>query len=184
MANNDIDTTSFSQQLDSLKQLRESTQQLIHCKASIFKNTDLLESKTNLLEELRAERLQRVKEKRLLLDMIQSVQRDIDTLTDMENTLGRECDDLQNNMLDLKNEEYERLHENVNIIRVKKGLSKIPHVQQDREAEMAKRLQERRENWQQGSISADTSYASQNRTTPSINQSSRNQRGRAKKRRQ
>lgn len=72
----------------------------------------------------------------------------------------------------------------MNKIRVKKGLSKIPHVQQDREAQMAKKLQERRENWQQGSTSADVNYESQNRTATSVSQSSRNQRGRAKKRRQ
>ncbi|CAO3625197.1 unnamed protein product [Cunninghamella echinulata] len=102
----------------------------------------------------------------------------------MENALGKECEELRNNMSNLKNEEYEHLHEIVNKMRLEKGLSKIPHVQQDMEAQMAKKLQERRENWQQGSTSTSSAVAITDINTTSTSQSnSRNQRGRSKRRR-
>ncbi|KAI8090012.1 uncharacterized protein BX664DRAFT_146972 [Halteromyces radiatus] len=136
---------------------REKTQQLVDCKASLLQTNELLESKTNMLEELTAQRHKRLKEKRLLLTMIQEVQRDIESITELEDSLGRECADLQKNAQRLRDEEYEPLHEKVNKMRQDKGLNRIPHMQQDIEAQMARKLKERRENWQQGTPSSSRS---------------------------
>ncbi|ORZ09505.1 hypothetical protein BCR42DRAFT_423547 [Absidia repens] len=156
MASN-LSEQSFTQQIDALKQLQEQTQQLLNCKSTLLQTTELLENKTNILDELKAERHARLKEKRLLLDMIQGVQRDIESITEMEDALGRECADLQKNVQRIRNEEYEPLQESVNTLRIGKGLIKIAHVQQEMEAQMAQKLKERRENWQQGASSPSSS---------------------------
>ncbi|KAI8329424.1 hypothetical protein BC941DRAFT_443119 [Chlamydoabsidia padenii] len=140
--------TDFVQQMESLKQLQEQTQTLMNCKAMLLQTTETLETKTNVLDELTAERHRLLTEKRLLLDMIQGVQRDIETITDMEGALGRECEALQKNVHRIRNEDYEPLHDTVNKARTAKGLTKLPHAQQDMEAAMARKLKERRENWQ------------------------------------
>ncbi|SAM07589.1 hypothetical protein [Absidia glauca] len=145
----DPSETGFVQKMDDLRQLRDQTQKLVNCKATLLQTTETLETKTNTLEELTAKRHDLLKEKRLLLDMIQGVQRDIDTIAEMEVALGRECEDLQKNVQRIRNEEYETLHETVNKAREAKGLSKLPHAQQEMEAAMARKLKERRENWHQ-----------------------------------
>ncbi|CAO3595521.1 unnamed protein product [Absidia cylindrospora] len=78
----------------------------------------------------------------------------------MEDALACECANLQKNVQRIRNEEYEPLQESVNKSRIGKGLIKIAHVQQEMEAQMAQKLKERRENWQQGTASSSSSSSS------------------------
>lgn len=74
---------------------------------------------------------------------------------EVEQTLSKESEDLEKSVNKLKNEQYEPLHgtcalngysslcvnfgiDQVNEIRLKNGMSKLPHIQQELEAKMAK----------------------------------------------
>lgn len=61
---------------------RRLTQSLIDCKANLLQKTESLEHKQHLLEEVISERQRLTKEKRMLLDMIQNVQRDLEAASD------------------------------------------------------------------------------------------------------
>jgi hypothetical protein len=62
--------------------------------------------------------------------------------------------------------------ETVNKAREAKGLSKLPHAQQEMEAAMARKLKERRENWHQLGGSSSSSSSS---PSPSLASSSSGQ---------
>ncbi|ORX55563.1 hypothetical protein DM01DRAFT_1022371 [Hesseltinella vesiculosa] len=167
---------------------RHETKQLLDRKTHLLQTTELLESKTSSLEELTAERHKRLKEKRLLLELLQGVVKDIDSIAEMEVILKKECEDLKSAVEQERALEYEPLHEQVNILRSAKGMTKIPHLQQDIDNELAKRLQERREEWQNGtpssssaSVSAPTS--SSRPASRKTTSSTATQRARTKKRR-
>ena len=65
------------------------TQSLIDCKANLLQKTESLEHKQHLLEEVISERQRLTKEKRMLLDMIQNVQRDLEAASnnDMDSSI-------------------------------------------------------------------------------------------------
>ncbi|KAI8064371.1 hypothetical protein BC940DRAFT_306084 [Gongronella butleri] len=146
--------------MNELLQIRETTQQLLNVKANLRQSSESLAQKTDILEELTAERHRLLKEKRLLLELLQGVQKDIDTIAEMEGDLERECNDLKATVDQLKNHDYQPLHDHVNDMRSAKGMHKIPHIQQDMDNQMAKRLQERREEWQHGSSSSSVASSS------------------------
>ncbi|KAI9323623.1 hypothetical protein BX666DRAFT_1888688 [Dichotomocladium elegans] len=164
------------QQRQSLKAIQQMTQSLIDCKASLLQKTETLEYKQRLLEDIVAERQRLNKERRILLDMMQNVQRDLESITEAETSLRKENGALQQSVTRLRNEEYEPLHgqcclvnnvivhkspppsshaycsagrlDRVNQLRTTNGLTRIPHVQQEVDAQMARILEERRQNWQ------------------------------------
>jgi hypothetical protein len=59
---------------------RKQTQGLFELKSQIIATNETLETKKNLLEEMTAERRRLVKEKKMMMDMIQAIQRDIETV--------------------------------------------------------------------------------------------------------
>ncbi|KAI8143643.1 hypothetical protein BJV82DRAFT_713311 [Fennellomyces sp. T-0311] len=140
-------------QQQSLKAIRDSTQSLLNCKANLIQKIESLDHKEKLLDEIVSERQRLTKEKRMLLEMIQSVQRDIEAVTEAEASLGKERDELKQSVDRIKIQEYEPLHDQVNGLRTRSGLQKLPHVQQEIEAQQARALEERREKWQQASPS-------------------------------
>ncbi|KAG1455981.1 hypothetical protein G6F56_006940 [Rhizopus delemar] len=83
--------------------------------------------------------------------MLQNIQRDLDSVANVEKLLSKEYQDLEKNVNKFKKEQYEPLQDEVNEIRVKSGMVKLPHIQQELEAQMAKELEDRRMKWQEGS---------------------------------
>ncbi|KAI8881472.1 hypothetical protein K501DRAFT_188987, partial [Backusella circina FSU 941] len=128
---------------------RQKTQALVDCKASILSKSEVLEYKRNLYEETISEKQRLLKEKRALLDMLQNVQNDLEQLVDIEKTLAKENEQLEKQVLHLKTEQYDPLHDHVNEIRVQNGMSKLAHIQQESDAQLARALEERRIKWQQ-----------------------------------
>ncbi|KAI9009956.1 hypothetical protein CLU79DRAFT_774711 [Phycomyces nitens] len=126
------------EQLGTLKSLRQKTQLLVDCKASLTQHTEALDTKQGLLEEATSERQRLQKEKKVLLEMIHSVQRDMEAVAEIEKSLGRERDNLKQTVQRIRDQEYEPLHEQVNELRLKNGLQRLPSVEQEMEAQMAK----------------------------------------------
>ncbi|CDS02888.1 hypothetical protein LRAMOSA00290 [Lichtheimia ramosa] len=160
-------TPDADQQREALKNLQRMTQSLIDCKANLLQKTESLEHKQHLLEEVISERQRLTKEKRMLLDMIQNVQRDLEATTEAEASLLKERDDLQQTVDRVRNQEYEPLHDRVNQLRTSHGLQKVPHVQQEVDAQMARILEERRTNWQQQGTSPAVSSSNHSSGTRS-----------------
>ncbi|KAI7849212.1 hypothetical protein BDC45DRAFT_521076 [Circinella umbellata] len=156
-------------QQQSLKAIRDSTQSLLNCKANLIQNIESLDHKEKILDEIVSERQRLTKEKRMLFEMIQSVQRDIEAITEAETSLGKERDELKKSVDRIRNLDYDPLHDKVNELRSRIGLEKLPHVQQELEAQMARALEKRRENWQQASPSPSRPITS----SPSTNRSRR-----------
>ncbi|KAG2223279.1 hypothetical protein INT45_007005 [Circinella minor] len=160
---------SIESQQQSLKAIRDSTQSLLNCKANLIQNIESLDHKEKILDEIVSERQRLTKEKRMLFEMIQSVQRDIEAITEAERSLGKERDELKKSVDRIRNLDYDPLHDKVNELRSRIGLEKLPHVQQELEAQMARALEKRRENWQQASPSPSQPITS----SPSTNRSRR-----------
>ncbi|CAO3683539.1 unnamed protein product [Umbelopsis vinacea] len=138
----------FIARLQSLKGLRRQTQTLFDLKSQILVVSETLEAKQNLLEEMTAERRRLVKEKKMMMDMIQAIQRDIESITEGENSLETECRNLEQSLRTLRDREYEPLQEKVNAAREATGLERLPNMQQELDAQLAKALEERRQTWQ------------------------------------
>ncbi|CEG75701.1 hypothetical protein RMATCC62417_10699 [Rhizopus microsporus] len=83
--------------------------------------------------------------------MLQSIQRDLDSVTEVETQLTREHEELEKNVTKYRIEQYEPLQDEVNEIRAQSGMIKLPHIQQELEAQMAKLLEDRRMKWQESS---------------------------------
>ncbi|KAG2186412.1 hypothetical protein INT43_002850, partial [Umbelopsis isabellina] len=139
----------FISQLQSLKSLRKQTQALFELKSQIIANNETLETKKNLLEEMTTERRRLVKEKKMMMDMIQAIQRDIDTVTEGENSLQVECNNLEQSLQRLREAEYEPLQGRIVCKLGISGLDRLPNLQQETDAQLAKALEERRNTWQE-----------------------------------
>ncbi|KAI7871856.1 hypothetical protein BDF14DRAFT_1878201 [Spinellus fusiger] len=147
------DATAIQHQLDTLASLRKKTQFLVDSKANLSLQTEALNIKQGLLEEATSQRQRLQKEKKVLLEMIQSVQRDIETVVKMEEVLVKERDELKQTVTRIRDQEYEPLHEQVNELRARNGLQRLPSVEQEIEAQMAKQLENRRKEWQESPTS-------------------------------
>ncbi|KAL4213903.1 hypothetical protein AB4K20DRAFT_1889037 [Rhizopus microsporus] len=146
-----VDANVIKSQLQSLDLLKQKTQALIDVKNTLLSKTELLEQKKGLLEQINTEKQRLSKEKRLLFDMLQSIQRDLDSVTEVETQLTREHEELEKNVTKYRIEQYEPLQDEVNEIRAQSGMIKLPHIQQELEAQMAKLLEDRRMKWQESS---------------------------------
>ncbi|CEP12525.1 hypothetical protein [Parasitella parasitica] len=142
----DINDIEF--QSNSLELLRSKTQALVDCKATLLSTTEMLDIKKNLLEETFAEKQKLQRERKLLQEMLQSITRDLISIAEVEQSLAKESEDLERSVNSIKVEQYEPLHDQVNEIRVQNGMSKLPHIQHELEAQMAKTLEDRRMKWQ------------------------------------
>ncbi|KAI9486499.1 MAG: hypothetical protein EXX96DRAFT_549291 [Benjaminiella poitrasii] len=172
--NTDDNAALIKEQANSLEVLRQKTQELIDCKATLLSKSEILDHKKNLLEEANSERQRLRREKTALREMLQNINQDLNSIMEVERSLAKESEDLEISVNKIKNEQYEPLHDQVNEIRLKNGLTKLPHIQQELEARMAKILEERRVKWQQEETSASSSSAK--RKTNSSNTSNRSRR--------
>ncbi|KAI7906887.1 uncharacterized protein BX663DRAFT_494100 [Cokeromyces recurvatus] len=171
-SNND-NTTLLKEQLNSLQELRQKTQELIDCKAALVSKSEILDHKKDLLEEANSERQRLQKEKTLLREMLQNINQDLNSIVEVERTLAKESEDLERSINKLKTEHYEPLHDQVNEIRLKNGLTKLPHIQQELEARMAKILEERRVKWQQEENATSSFSAKRKLNSPNASNRSR-----------
>ncbi|KAI8996957.1 hypothetical protein BDB01DRAFT_11169 [Pilobolus umbonatus] len=144
----DIGTNTLKKQVETLDLLKQKTQELINCKSALLMKKETFDQKKNILEEVTASKLCLQKEKKTLLEMIQNVQRDLDTTVELERSLNKECDELGRSLSKLRDQQYNQLLDDVNRIRTQQGLPKLPNIQQELEAKMAKDLDKRRKEWQ------------------------------------
>ncbi|KAG2210141.1 hypothetical protein INT46_004439 [Mucor plumbeus] len=147
--NSELDSNIIKSQLNSLDLLRSKTQALVDCKATLLSKTEILDNKKSLLEETNAEKQKLQREKKMLREMLQNITQDLNSIAEVEQSLAKESEDLERSVNKIKMEQYEPLHDQVNEIRVQNGMTKLPHIQQELEAQMAKILEERRMKWQQ-----------------------------------
>ncbi|KAI9263670.1 hypothetical protein BY458DRAFT_556949 [Sporodiniella umbellata] len=132
-----IDATTIHSQLQLLEQLKQKTQALVEVKSTLISKTSQLDHKKSLLEKAHSERQRLNKEKKILLDMLQNIQRDLDLAVGVEKSLTKEHQELELNVDRFKKEHYEPIQDEVNAIRVQSGMDRLPHIQQELEAQMA-----------------------------------------------
>lgn len=97
-------------QMDTLQTLYRQTRALSDCKTDLLAKRDALDKKQHLYEEVVAERQRLNKEKRMILDMLNKIQQDMDAISDIESNLHREHQDLLRQVEVLQNDTYEPLH--------------------------------------------------------------------------
>ncbi|RUS14512.1 hypothetical protein BC937DRAFT_93705 [Endogone sp. FLAS-F59071] len=148
-------------EFESLRELRNRTEILIQVKHSIFQNNESLERKQALLDDVVSEKQQLLREKRVMMEMLQAIQRDIEAAIKAEQVLKKERDDLREVTLKLR-EEYEPLKSKVDSLRLEKGLKRLPNLQEELDTQMAKYLENRRERWRE----YDSEGSSENRGSP------------------
>ncbi|KAI9140845.1 hypothetical protein BKA69DRAFT_487974 [Paraphysoderma sedebokerense] len=150
-------TDSQLLQLQNLQDLRCKTIRLLSLKKDILSKSEKLEEGTNVLNDLQSERRQLVEEKRTLLEMLYTVQKDLENITEAEKLLEGEKKKLQDEVTRLREEEYEPLIESINQRRVKLRLPPLPNLQEESDNQMAKYLEDRLEEWRDTKVSAGTS---------------------------
>ncbi|KAI8063713.1 uncharacterized protein B0P05DRAFT_555389 [Gilbertella persicaria] len=128
---------------------RQKTQALLDCKATFMSKSEILSQKKSLLEEVNSEKQRLQREKKLLREMLHNINQDLNSILEAEQALTKESEDLESSLTKLRNEKYEPLHDQVNEMRTRNGMSKLPHIQQELEAKMARILEERRVQWQE-----------------------------------
>ncbi|KAI9246564.1 hypothetical protein EDC94DRAFT_627150 [Helicostylum pulchrum] len=165
MSSHNVDSNVLKTQMHSLEQLRQKTQALVDCKATLLSKTEILDQKKSLLEETNSERQRLQREKKLLREMLHNINQDMNSLVEVEQSLTKESEDLERSVNKLKHEQYEPLHDQVNDIRVQNGLTKLPHIQQELEARMAQILEDRRVKWQQEESESSASPTPKRRMT-------------------
>ncbi|KAI9354979.1 hypothetical protein BD770DRAFT_391838 [Pilaira anomala] len=165
MSNHNVDPNVLKAQMQSLEQLRQKTQSLVDCKATLLSKTEILDQKKSLLEETNSERQRLQREKKILREMLHNINQDMNSLLEAEQSLAKESEDLERSVKKLKHEQYEPLHDQVNEIRLQNGLTKLPHIQQELEARMAKILEDRRVKWQQEESESSASPTPKRRMT-------------------
>lgn len=60
--------------------LRQKTQALVDCKATLLSKTEILDQKKSLLEETNSEKQRLQKEKKLLREMLQNINQDMNSV--------------------------------------------------------------------------------------------------------
>ncbi|KAG1082851.1 hypothetical protein G6F42_022425 [Rhizopus arrhizus] len=167
-SNAEIDIDTIKNQLSSLDLLRSKTQALVDCKATLLSKTEILDSKKNMLEETNAEKQKLQRERTLLREMLQNITKDLNAIVEVEQALTKESEELERSVNKMRTEQYEPLHEQVNEIRVQNGMSKLPHIQQELEAQMAKTLEDRRMKWQQEESSSKRKKQQKSRSNSTL----------------
>lgn len=61
-------------------QTRQKTQSLVDCKATLMSKTEVLDSKKSLLQETNSERQRLQREKKLLREMLQNINQDLESV--------------------------------------------------------------------------------------------------------
>ncbi|KAG2210969.1 hypothetical protein INT47_000129 [Mucor saturninus] len=173
MTSSNVDSNLLKTQMNSLELLQRKTQSLVDCKATLMSKTEVLDSKKSLLQETNSERQRLQREKKLLREMLQNINQDLESLQEVEQSLTKESDDLERSVNKIKNEQYEPLQDQVNEIRLKIGLNKLPHIQQELEARLAKILEDRRVKWQQEESESSASPTGKRRRLATASRSRR-----------
>ncbi|KAI7876143.1 uncharacterized protein EV154DRAFT_526184 [Mucor mucedo] len=173
MTSSNVDSNLLKTQMNSLELLQRKTQSLVDCKATLMSKTEVLDSKKSLLQETNSERQRLQREKKLLREMLQNINQDLESLQEVEQSLTKESDDLERSVNKIKNEQYEPLQDQVNEIRLKIGLNKLPHIQQELEARLAKILEDRRVKWQQEESESSASPTGKRRRLAAASRSRR-----------
>ncbi|OZJ04433.1 hypothetical protein BZG36_02902 [Bifiguratus adelaidae] len=116
----------------------KKTKELAGYKASILASTEQLEKKQALLDDVRSERHVLNKERKALLAMLNHIQQDLAMVSEVEQTLEKERDDLQKQLHTLRNEQFDPLKDEVDAMRQAEGLRKLPNLQQELDQKMTR----------------------------------------------
>ncbi|KAF9917797.1 hypothetical protein BX616_011276 [Lobosporangium transversale] len=121
-----------------------------------------LEDKESLLDEVRSERKVLQTELARYIAMVKQIQKDFALAQQAEADLIKERDQLSQHLTQLKQHDFIILKEEVDQLRIKKGLQPLPSLEQEEAEYMGRYLEQRRGQWREDGVLHDSHAHSQN----------------------
>ncbi|KAF8981279.1 hypothetical protein BGZ46_003052 [Entomortierella lignicola] len=145
----DKDPEEKMAELMQLKQMKIRQDDFLHLKDEIFQTSQALEDKQSILDEVRSERKQLQSELARYVAMVKQIQKDFELTQKAEAELTNERDQLSQQLKQLKHHDYKIFKEEVDELRMKKGLRPLPSLEQEEAEFMGRYLEQRREHWRE-----------------------------------
>ncbi|KAL1922429.1 uncharacterized protein VTP21DRAFT_9968 [Calcarisporiella thermophila] len=142
--NEDNSNDKIVRDLAALSDLKGKQDALGDLKQQLFELQEQLEQKEHLLDEVSLERGRLQREKLELCEMLRGLQRDIESVTEVERNVKAERDGLRERLKRIREESYEPLKEEVDKKRIQHQLRKLPNLQDELDQQMARYLEQRR----------------------------------------
>ncbi|KAF9360199.1 hypothetical protein BGX26_010199 [Mortierella sp. AD094] len=136
-------------ELMELKRMKIRQEDFLHMKDQVFQITQTLEDKQSILDEVRSERKSLQSELARYIAMVKQIQKDFELTQQAEAELTKERDQLSQQLSQLKNHDFKIFKEEVDQLRIKKGLRPLPSLEQEEAEFMGRYLEQRREQWRE-----------------------------------
>ncbi|KAG0017511.1 hypothetical protein BGZ81_010718 [Podila clonocystis] len=136
-------------ELMELKQMKIRQDDLFHLKDQVLTMAQSLEDKDSILDEVRAERKSLQSELSRYIAMVKQVQKDLELASQAETQLVTERDQLSLQLAQIRDTDYKILKEEVDQLRVKKGMRPLPTLEQEQAEVMGRYLEQRRGQWRE-----------------------------------
>ncbi|KAF9996707.1 hypothetical protein BGZ79_009559 [Entomortierella chlamydospora] len=136
-------------ELMELKRMKIRQEDFLHMKDQILQITQTLEDKQSILDEVRSERKSLQSELARYIAMVKQIQKDFELTQQAEAELTKERDQLSQQLSQLKNHDFKIFKEEVDQMRMKKGLRPLPSLEQEEAEFMGRYLEQRREQWRE-----------------------------------
>ncbi|KAI1316840.1 hypothetical protein EDD11_009418 [Mortierella claussenii] len=151
----DKDPEEKMAELMELKQMKIRQGDFLHVKSQIFQIAQDLEDKNSILDEVRSERKALHSELSRYIGMVKQIQKDFAMAQEAEAQLIKERDQLSQHLTQLKQHDFKVLKEEVDLLRIRKGLRPLPSLEQEEAEFMGRYLEERRGQWREDGILQD-----------------------------
>ncbi|KAG0020449.1 hypothetical protein BGZ80_004187 [Entomortierella chlamydospora] len=145
----DKDPEEKMAELMELKRMKIRQEDFLHMKDQILQITQTLEDKQSILDEVRSERKSLQSELARYIAMVKQIQKDFELTQQAEAELTKERDQLSQQLSQLKNHDFKIFKEEVDQMRMKKGLRPLPSLEQEEAEFMGRYLEQRREQWRE-----------------------------------
>ncbi|KAF9400585.1 hypothetical protein BGX21_003979 [Mortierella sp. AD011] len=136
-------------ELMELKRMKIRQEDFLHMKDQILQIAQTLEDKQSILDEVRSERKSLQSELARYIAMVKQIQKDFELTQQAEAELTKERDQLSQQLSQLKNHDYKIFKEEVDQLRMEKGLRPLPSLEQEEAEFMGRYLEQRREQWRE-----------------------------------
>ncbi|KAF9426855.1 hypothetical protein BGZ94_005902 [Podila epigama] len=120
---------------------------LYHLKEQVLQMSQSLEDKASILDMVRAERKMLQTELNRYVTMVKQIQKDLDLASEAESQLAKERDELSQQVVQTRDNDYRILKEEVDQLRSRKGMRALPTLEQEHAAIMGRYLEQRRGQW-------------------------------------
>jgi hypothetical protein len=140
------DDSESLQRLNELQEMKVLISQLSKEKKVVKQYSDAVQEQDQLLNELSSHLMLLEQEKNILLYKLNEVQQELSSIHECKESAKSTRSQLASTLYEAQSKKLEPLQEKIDQIREKHRLPKLPSFQEEREIELAKLLEKRKQN--------------------------------------